>query len=134
MIVVDTNTIAYLYLPTEFTTISEALRRKAPDWMVPRLWRSEFRSVLSLYIRKEILSLNDAINIQEAAESLLLGREYETESTSILKLVFDSGCSAYDCEFASLAQALNCPVVTQDKKMLKAFPGLAISATDYLAL
>lgn len=44
MIVVDTNTIAYLYLLTEHTADVEALLDKDPHWVAPLLWRSEYRN------------------------------------------------------------------------------------------
>ena len=56
MIVVDTNIIAYLYLPTEYTEGAESLLIREPIWSAPSLWRSEFRNVLALYLRKDIIS------------------------------------------------------------------------------
>jgi len=42
-------------------------------------------------------------------------------------------CSAYDCEFAApLARQLNLPLITQDKKRLKAFPSTAFSMKHFL--
>ncbi len=35
MIVVDTNILAYLYLPCEFTPAAEALLEREPDWVAP---------------------------------------------------------------------------------------------------
>ena len=57
MIVVDTNIIAYLYLPTDLTGQAERLLESDPEWAVPVLWRSEFRNVLALYLRKGLISL-----------------------------------------------------------------------------
>jgi predicted nucleic acid-binding protein len=34
---------------------------------------------------------------------------------------------AYDCEFVALAQYLNVPLVTADKKILREFPEVATS-------
>jgi hypothetical protein len=73
MIIVDTNVIAYLYLPTEFT----------PD-------------------------------------------------ADILTLVKDSACSAYDCEFVSLARNLNTILVTTDRKIFSEFPNTAKSFHQFL--
>ena len=47
MIVVDTNTLAYLYLPSTQTDDVVALLRNDPAWAAPLLWRSEFRNVLA---------------------------------------------------------------------------------------
>lgn len=55
------------------------------------------------------------------AESLLAGCEHEIESISVLKLVCDSDCSAYDCEFIALATKLDTQSFTMDKKLLRNF-------------
>jgi predicted nucleic acid-binding protein len=104
MIVVDTNILAYLYLPGEFTEAAEALLESDPDWAAPVLWRSEFRNILAGYVRRGSLSFDQALAIQEEAESLLAGAEYEVDSRSVMTLVKDSDCSAYDCEFVALAR------------------------------
>ncbi len=129
MIVVDTNVIAYLYLPTEFTQKAEELLIQDSEWAAPTLWRSELRSVLALYLRKKLLDFDEAFAIQTQAEALLSDREYEVSSFDILHLASDSGCSAYDCEFVSLATRLSVPLVTIDKKILAAFPSIAVSLT-----
>lgn len=122
MIVVDSNVVAYLYLPSEYTEPAEALLESDPDWAAPLLWRSEFRSVLAGYIRRKTLTLEAATQLQAEAESMLAGCEHEVDSRRVLELVRDSDCSAYDCEFVALAMALGVKVVTMDTKLLKAFP------------
>ncbi len=37
MIVVDSNILAYLYLPGEHTAAAEALLQREPDWAAPVL-------------------------------------------------------------------------------------------------
>ncbi|MCB1631996.1 MAG: PIN domain-containing protein [Pseudomonadales bacterium] len=71
MIVVDSNIIAYLYLPSDLSAEAEQLLAKEPHWAAPALWRSELRNVLALYIRKELLSFEHAYSIQTEAETLL---------------------------------------------------------------
>ncbi|HWP00712.1 MAG TPA: type II toxin-antitoxin system VapC family toxin [Methylococcus sp.] len=127
MIVVDTNILAYLYLPTECTPLAERLLERKPDWSAPLLWRSELRNVLTLYLRKRLLTFDQAYAIQTEAETLLADREYTVDSFEVLRLVGDSECSAYDCEFVALAKRLAVPLVTSDRKVLKNFPGIAIS-------
>ena len=134
MIVVDTNVISYFYLSSDYSELAEQLFMKDSSWSAPLLWRSEFRNVLSFYIRKEIITLKDAIQIFEAAESLLQHNEYEINSIQVLKLSQESGCSAYDCEFINLAQDLNVPLVTMDKKLLTRFQNTAVSIQDYLEI
>lgn len=127
MIVVDSNVVVYLYLPTPLTPHAVKLRAKEPDWAVPRLWRSEMRSALSLYIRKKLITLEQAYRIQNSAEMLLAATEFDVPSREILQLVSKSACSAYDCEFVALAKALGVKLVTSDRKVLKAFSETAIS-------
>lgn len=129
MIVVDTNVLAYLYLPTEFSAHAEALLERDPEWVAPVLWRSEFRSILAGYMRRKALTFEEARALQAEAESLLAGNEYEVDSQRVLELVRDSDCSAYDCEFAALAMGLGVTLVTRDGKLLKAFPRFAVSLT-----
>ena len=132
MIVVDSNIIAYLYLPSEFSAQTEQLRVKEPQWVAPILWRSELRNVLALYIRKNLLSFDDAFSIQTQAEILLADSEYEIPSLDVMRLVESSNCSAYDCEFIALAQRLNTTLVTADKKILKEFPKIAMTLAQAL--
>ena len=127
MIVVDTNVISYLYLNGERSQQAEKLLSMDPHWCAPVLWRSEFRSVLSLYLRKGLLTLAEVLLILEQAEDLLGDHEYEVPSADIMQLVSQSDCSAYDCEFVALAKYLGVSLVTAGKKLLKEFPSIAKS-------
>ncbi len=125
MIVADTNVIAYLLIPSPFTVMAERVYAQDPEWVAPTLWRSEFRNVLSLYMRRSLLSLDQAVALQEEAEDLLQGREFEVISADVLSLARDSGCSAYDSEFVALARFLGVPLVTADRRLARAFPQYA---------
>lgn len=122
MIVVDTNVLAYLYLPGARTAQAEALLESDPEWAVPILWRSEFRNILTNYMRRGALTIRVAKDLQREAEDLLAGTEFESDSTAVLDLAHDSGCSAYDCEFVALAVKLGTRLVTVDKQLLLTFP------------
>lgn len=127
MIVVDSNILAYLYLPGEFTAAAETLLEQEPEWTAPLLWRSEFRNILAGYVRRRMLSFEQACSLQAEAEALMTGFEFEVHSRDVLELVRDSECSAYDCEFVALAERLDAKLVTMDKKVLNAFPTRAVS-------
>ena len=129
MIVVDSNVLAYLYLPGEHTLAAEALLERDPEWASPVLWRSEFRNILAGYMRRKDIDLKQAVRLQLEAESLLAGCEFEVESRHVLELVCESDCSAYDCEFIALAMKLETKLFTMDKKLLRAFPSYARSLT-----
>jgi predicted nucleic acid-binding protein len=130
MIVVDSNVLAYLYLPGEYTAAAEALLEQDSDWAAPILWRSEFRNILAGCMRRKAITFEQANSLQREAESLLEGAEFELESVAVLELVRDSDCSAYDCEFIALAMKLDTKLVTMDKKLLRAFPKRAIALSS----
>jgi len=127
VIVVDTNVLAYLYLPTNYTAHAEALLQRDPEWAAPILWRSEFRNILAGYLRRRTLSFEAAGAIQAEAEGLLAGNEHLVDSLRVLELVRDSDCSAYDCEFVALAMRLGTTLITMDAKLLQAFPRHTVS-------
>ena len=131
MIVVDTNVLAYFYLPGEHTALADALFERDPEWAAPALWQSEFRNILAGYLRRGRLTLAQACDVQLEAEALMAGNEYQQESRAVLRLASQTPCSAYDCEFVALAQRLGVPLVTLDGGVLQAFPGTAVSLRDY---
>ena len=129
MIVVDANVLAYLFLPGNKanTELARAAYRKDSEWCAPSLWRSEFRNILALYVRKKMLDYDLALSVMREAELLMESREYQVSSLDVLSLVSQSACSAYDCEFVALAENLNTILVTSDKQILKQFPKRAVS-------
>ena len=127
MIVVDTNVVAYLFLRGEFAAQAEAWLRDDRDWAAPVLWRSELRNLLAGYLRRKQLTFEVAREIQREAEALLLGNEHEVDSLRVLELVRGSDCSAYDCEFVSVAMRLDVKLLTADSKVLKAFPQVTVA-------
>ena len=127
MIVVDTNQIAYLLIGGDLTDAVRRVFIQDSAWSAPLLWRSEFRSILAQYIRRDELRLSQAMRMQQMAEELLAGREHLMGSEKILRLVKQSRCSAYDCEFVALAMELRVPLVTSDKQILHEFPKISIS-------
>ncbi len=122
MKVVDTNVIAYLLIPGEKTSVARALLLSDAEWVAPPLWRSEFLNVLALYIRKELISLEEAEAYATEAEHFMNGQVQSVPATQVLRLSTQSKCSAYDCEFVALARQLNTRLVTADKQLLKSFP------------
>ena len=133
MIVVDTNVIAYLWLPGASTTHSEALLRRDAEWAAPLLWRSGFRNVLATLLRRRETGLEASVRIAERAESQMRGREFAVGAAEVLERVARSRCSAYDCEFVVLAEELDVPLVTTDRRVLAEFPDIAVSLRESVA-
>lgn len=98
------------------------------------LWRSEFRNVGTLYLRKGILAYEAVKDAAHRAEELLWGYEEMVESEEVFPLVQKSRCSAYDCEFVALALRLNTNLITYDKKIISEFPDVALKPEQYLKI
>jgi hypothetical protein len=58
-------------------------------------------------------------------------RGYRPHGTIVRDAGAEQRRAACDCEFAALAQPLSVPLVTSDKKLLRAFPGPAVSMDDF---
>lgn len=133
MIVVDTNVIASLWVSNDMDELTYKILGKDADWIAPLLWRSEFRNVLAIYLRADILEFSIALQVTEEAEQLMGSKEFEVNSTQVLSLVSDSSCSSYDCEFVALADDLDIELVTFDKKIIKEFPEIAVHPEEFIA-
>jgi len=131
VIVVDTNVVAYLFLPGEHSEAARETLRQDPAWVAPPLWRSEFSSVLSTYIRRNEIGVRQARRLAEAAADVLHGREVFPSIERVLALVASSTCSAYDCEFVALAHELGVSLITSDRRVLRDFGGTAVPLHDF---
>jgi len=130
VIVVDTNVLAYLLIPGQYTESAERLLLNEPEWAAPLLWRSELRNVLATYVRSKRLEVSDALALHRRAADLIGAEEYNPETSDVLRLAKASGCSAYDCEFVSVAEYLDVKLVTADAKLAKAFKTRALLLSD----
>ena len=132
MIVSDTNLLVhYLLNGTEHEQATQ-IRKLDAEWIAPGLWKSEFRSTLSLYLRKQILSFEDIQKAMTAAEQMMTGRSFDVNSMHVLSLVNRSSCSAYDCEFVALAEDFGIPLLTFDNKILSEFPEVAVHPEQFI--
>ena len=131
VIVADANLIAYALLACPERHLARRVRRRDPVWCAPVLWRSEFRNTLTGWIRARGLSVPAAVKLHRDAERLLEGGERLVEGAAVLRLAAESSASAYDCEYVVLARDLGVPLVTWDRRLLTAFPDVAVSAEDY---
>lgn len=132
MIVVDTNIIAHYWLPSDQKKLSFEVYKQDSEWVAPLLWASEFRNVVSLYLRKEVIDFNLALVTLQESERFVKGREFRVETLKVLNYINKSVCSSYDCEFVSLAADLSVPLVTFDKKILREFSEIAIHPLQFI--
>lgn len=69
---------------------------------------------------------------REAVE-LLAGRFHSVDMMLALRLAIDHKISAYDAQFIALAQQLQVPCITEDRRLRRAFPHVAISMQEFCA-
>lgn len=131
MIVVDVNTIAYLWLPGEMSELAQKVLMHDPHWVAPVLWRSEFRNILAGYLRRGDLDEDQVSLCLEGAESQMKGHEFFVPSALVMKKAAISVCSAYDCEYVALAEDLNVMLITADKKIIREFSSITVGLKVY---
>jgi len=120
VIVADANIIVYRFSSRTEDAIS--LVNFDAEWAAPILWRSEVRNALSNHMRAGQINRQDAKTMMQLATACLLGGEHAVSDHAVFELVAKSRCSAYDCEYVALAEALGTILVTEDQKLLRAFP------------
>jgi predicted nucleic acid-binding protein len=118
VIVTDAHQLVYLYVRGgALTDRVDAVYRRDGDWAAPYLWRSEVRNALARMIRDRKITMDEACQVA---------------SPDVLALAIQSGCTAYDCEYVALAEALDVPLVTEDREVLRAFPARAVSPEEFV--
>ncbi len=132
MIVADTNLIVAAAVGASNAHGAAAVYSRDSGWCAPPLWRSEFWNVLAMHMAHSGMSLPAALACWRTATGVVTRGDLPVEAAQVLSLSYQSGCTAYDCEFVALAQTLGVPLVTSDKQVLKAFPGIAISPTSFV--
>jgi len=133
MVVVDANVIAALVLEQVHSDEARQVWERDPDWCAPPLWASELRSVIDKCVRAGLLpKARAAATMALTRRVLLADRMFEPADEEVLALAAQSGCSTYDCEYVAVASKLGLPLVTLDKQVLKAFPGVAVRPHEFL--
>jgi len=133
LIVVDTNTVAYYLIQGERTAEAREVWRKDPDWIVPRLWRHEFLNILALYAQQDGLSVEQCREVWIRSQELLGNREHEPDMLGAFDIAVEHTISAYDAEFITLAKQHGVRCVTSDTALLRKFPEIALSMSDFVA-
>lgn len=132
MIVVDSNVIAHALITSECSSEVLEIWKIDSEWNAPLLWISELRSTLLKYIRIGHFSIFLVNEVLGTAREMMSSGTGTVGDEHVLRLAVDSGCSTYDCEFVAMAQQLDAPLLTYDRKLLKAFPELAVTPGDWL--
>lgn len=131
MIVADTNLVVGALVAPAGDDAAARVRERDPAWVAPPLWASEFRNVLATYVRTGRLSEAQAVRLWHAGRGLV--ESVVVDPLQALAVAFESGVSGYDAEFAALADALDVPLVTADRRVREARPDRAVSPEAFAA-
>jgi len=125
VIVVDANVLVYALVGGPASAAVDRLHAREPIWIAPPLWRSEVCNALLQHVRHAGLPRAAALTAMADAEQLV----HETipvDPRQVLRLAAGSRCSAYDCEYVTLALEAGVPLVTADRKLAEAFPDVCV--------
>lgn len=90
---------------------------------VPDLAYAEIVSGLSLYVRSDLLSPKLAAEIVDQVVKLpLFAHSHARLARASLTLALEHRLSAYDASYLALAQSLDAPLVTADRRLAAAVP------------
>jgi predicted nucleic acid-binding protein len=126
MLVADTNVLIELFQPTANAEAVQGIWTWDQDWHLPSLWIPEFRHILLKYLRSGAILPDEALIILADANAQFAQQTISVNSADCLALAHSHGCSSYDAEFVVLAQQLQCPLLTFDRKLLQLFPDVAL--------
>jgi predicted nucleic acid-binding protein len=133
MIVVDTNILLYSLIKCEQSPLVQKLRGKDADWRTAALCLHETLNVLATYQRRQVLTLDQCQGLLQYAERFVEVAQCEVEMNAALVAAAEYTITGYDAQYVALAQSLNAPLITEDRKLRKAVPGIAFSMQEFLA-
>lgn len=132
MIVADANLLAYLIIRGERTLVARAIHAGDRDWVAPPLWRSELRAILLKYLRAGLADLPSAFAAWARAEATMRDAPLPVNTELALDLSLSRGISSYDAEYVAMATELGVPLITNDRKLIRACPHETVSMDDFL--
>lgn len=134
MIVVDANIVISLVCNVPLCELARRVYGRDPEWRVPSLWEAEVLNGLLVMSRGGACRVDAAILAWENALRLLAGREQRCHGPAVLRTAAGSGLSAYDAHYVMLARSLGVKLVTEDGKIVRTCPDVAVSMKAFLGL
>ena len=133
MIVIDANILIYSLIDCDYSPLVHKLREKDSDWRTTALCLHETLNVLATYQRREMLTLTQCRKLLDHAERFMKVAQSEVAMDAALAVAAKYAITGYDAQYVALAQNLNAPLITEDRKLRNAVPGIAFSMQEFLA-
>jgi predicted nucleic acid-binding protein len=96
------------------------------------LWHHEFLNVLASYHRFDRVPLTRLLPAWSTARALFDDSTHRIDMPQALRIAGERNITAYDAQFVTLAQDRRAPLITHDRRLLRAVPDLALTARQYL--
>ncbi len=126
MIVVDVNVLADFLVGDESLKIKAAtLASIDPTWIAPSLWRYELGNVLWKVLQFSDHPEKEIKKAFTLAEQLIEETVEELDWEAVLSFAKENELTYYDASYVWLAQTLEIPLYTRDKKILRNCPATA---------
>jgi len=134
MILVDTNILVPLFVPTTNTRKCQILHGHNTDWHLADWWQIEFANVLRNLHRSGLMEMSDAIRaMTEVMAFIPAANTHPIRLEPTLQIACESNISAYDARFIALARGFGQKLVTDDARLRKACPTDTLSLDEALA-
>ena len=133
MPVVDANVFLDATLGGNREPVARAVFERTTQTVAPPLWLSEVRNALATMRRVGRLEFSEALLILEEIRGLVVDPGLLPTDRQVLEVAAEGRCSGYDAEYVALAVLLGVPLVTFDRKLVAAFPSVAITPEQFLA-
>lgn len=132
MIVIDANILIYSLIECDYSPLIHKLREKDGDWRTTALCLHETLNVLATYQRREVLTLAQCRKLLTHANRFMEIAQSEFQMDAALAVAAKCAITGYDAQYVALAQSLNVPLITEDRKLRSAVPGIAFSMQEFL--
>lgn len=133
MIVVDANILLYAMVECDATPLTQELKNKDPDWRAPPLLIHEVLNVLVTHERRGMLTLDQCQELLRGATAFMGAAEIAVDAEHAFDVAVRHRITGYDAQYVALAQTLDVILVTEDRKLREAAPGIALSLSEYMA-
>src|SRR6266511_3039524 len=133
MVLIDANILAHMTIEGARSDAARKLLASDGDWHSEAFIMVELTNILATAVRVKILQTQEAYAVLERAEILLSSTLHRTAHSDVLRAAHEYNISAYDARYIALAQKLDLPLITEDRKLRKAVPQWTISLDEALS-
>lgn len=132
MIVIDANILIYALIECDNSHWIPQLRAKDADWRTTGLCLHETLNVLATYQRRRLLTLAQCRELLGHANRFIDVAQCEVDMEAALSAAATYGITGYDAQYVALAKSMAVPLITEDRKLREAVPGVGVSMQDFI--